>query len=69
MTDRTLYHRAVEVFLEVADLQGADRMRALDRACAGDAALQREVESLLVYHDKSTLGQISSPPSADAASS
>ena len=68
MADRTLYHRAVEVFLEVADLQGVDRARALDLACAGDASLRREVESLLVYHDKGGPRPKAGAPPADAAS-
>ncbi|MBM3763956.1 MAG: serine/threonine protein kinase [Acidobacteria bacterium] len=39
--------RIEEIFLAAADLAGADRTRYLDDACADDAALRREVESLL----------------------
>ena len=44
--------RVEEIFLAVADLSGADRARVLNDECAGDAALRREVESLLAADGK-----------------
>lgn len=44
--------RIEEIFLAAADLSGADRTRYLDDACATDAALRREVESLLAADGK-----------------
>jgi hypothetical protein len=68
MADRTMYHRAVEVFLEVVDLQGESRTWALERACAGDPALRREVDSLLVYHDQGGPRRNACLPPSDASS-
>jgi serine/threonine protein kinase/tetratricopeptide (TPR) repeat protein len=41
------WDRVQQIFLEAVDLPPADRAAFLDRACAGDAALRAEVESLL----------------------
>jgi serine/threonine protein kinase len=46
------YGRAKAIFQEALALEGADRGAFLGRACAGDAALRAEVESLLsAYSD------------------
>ncbi len=39
-----------DIFQTVCELPHADRAAYLDRACAGDEALRREVEELLQYH-------------------
>jgi len=41
------WDRVQEIFLAVADLVPAERAAALERLCAGDAALRAEVESLI----------------------
>jgi len=41
------YQRIMEIFLEAADLEGADRGAFLDRACRGDEQLRHDVERLL----------------------
>jgi eukaryotic-like serine/threonine-protein kinase len=46
MTERTIFLAA----LEIAD--PAERTAYLDRACAGDAALRRQVEALLAAHER-----------------
>ncbi|MBM3778726.1 MAG: serine/threonine protein kinase [Acidimicrobiia bacterium] len=56
---------AVErVFLDVLDLDAADRTAHLDRIGAADAALRGEVESLLAAHD--TAGDFLERPAAEA---
>ncbi|MCG8466793.1 MAG: protein kinase, partial [Gemmatimonadetes bacterium] len=45
--DRERWKRARAVFEEATELGGASRARFLDGACAGDAELRAEVESLL----------------------
>lgn len=40
-----------EIFRSVLDLEADERVRFLDEACAGDADLRREVESLLEYEE------------------
>ena len=42
--------QTTRVFLQASELQGEDRERFLDEACAEDPALRAEVESLL-RHD------------------
>ncbi len=44
--------RLEEVFQEAADRSGREREEFLDKACAGDPALRREVEKLLDCMDK-----------------
>jgi hypothetical protein len=46
MTERTLFLEA----LEIAD--PSERLAYLGQACAGDAALRRQLESLLAAHDR-----------------
>lgn len=43
------WQRVQSLFLEAADLSAAERVRFLDQACAGDAEVRREVESLLSH--------------------
>ena len=49
------HQRAMEVFLEACELQGTRRMAFLEQACADDAALRQEVESLLAHHTSATI--------------
>jgi len=43
------WERVQSLFLEALELPPDERVRFLDHACAGDAELRREVESLLAY--------------------
>jgi eukaryotic-like serine/threonine-protein kinase len=43
---------AKDIFLAALDRQPAERGALLDEACAGDAALRRQVEALLRVHDE-----------------
>ncbi|MGB0717320.1 MAG: tetratricopeptide repeat protein, partial [Phycisphaerae bacterium] len=45
------FNRAMEIFEKACDLPAASRAAFIEQACAGDAALQAEVESLL-EHDR-----------------
>jgi tetratricopeptide (TPR) repeat protein len=47
----SLHHRAKDVFLAALDTPPPARRSFIAEACAGDAALQQEVESLLTFHD------------------
>jgi len=47
------YRRAKEIFLELLDVEAADRPGRLDEACGGDARLREEVEALLSAHAQS----------------
>ena len=44
---------AKEIFLAAMDRDPADRLTIINQACVGDAALRRQVESLLRVHDES----------------
>jgi serine/threonine protein kinase len=46
------WERIQELFLSAADLPAEEQQRLLDAVCAGDAALRREVESLLASDRK-----------------
>jgi serine/threonine protein kinase/WD40 repeat protein len=59
MTERTIFLEA----LDIAD--PAQRQAYLDRACAGDAALRRQVEALLAAHERS--GSFLDVPALDPA--
>ena len=48
----SLHQRAKELFLAALERPTADRPAFLAEACAGDATLRREVESLLAFHDE-----------------
>src|SRR6476646_9864659 len=41
-----------ELYQAALDQESADRSKFLSNACAGDAELRREVESLLVAHEQ-----------------
>lgn len=45
--DPDAFERARAIFVEICDLPDVQRSDALDRACAHDASLRREVESLI----------------------
>lgn len=53
--DRTLWERSESLLAGALDLPSAGRAAFLDRACAGDAELRREVESLLAAHETPAL--------------
>ena len=57
-----LFHRALEHGAE-------ERPRFLDDACAGDAALRAEVESLLAHHEDSSPPAVPTPPEEAAGGS
>ncbi|MGD8394115.1 MAG: protein kinase [Candidatus Eiseniibacteriota bacterium] len=44
--------RIEELFHAALERRGAERAAFLERACAGDTALQAEVESLLAFHER-----------------
>lgn len=46
------FKKSMEVFEAVCALSGSERASYLDRACAGDDALRREVEELLAHDEK-----------------
>ncbi len=50
-----------ELFDEAAVLDGEERAGFLDQACAADAELRREVESLLVSDDRAGTGFLNTP--------
>src|SRR5215472_3859363 len=52
------WERIQSIFLEAVELDPEQRVRFLDTACAGDAEVRREVESLLA-HDGASDGAIS----------
>jgi len=54
--DRKRYERIASVFHQAVDLAGDARRRFLDRACAGDEALRREVERLLARDQDAEIG-------------
>src|SRR5215470_2360353 len=47
------WQRVQSLFLEAMDLSAEERVRFLDNACAGDAEMRREVESLLLHDSAS----------------
>src|SRR5258705_1744326 len=47
----SLHHRAKDVFLAALDTPLPARRAFIAEACAGNSALQQEVESLLTFHD------------------
>ncbi len=57
-------HRVEEILVEALHLAGADRGAYLDSACAGDAALRTEVESLLAADEQAGSFMRSQPPNA-----
>jgi len=60
-------HREIgELFHAALEVDATERAAFLERACAGDATLRREVESLLASHEQAS-GFIASPALAVAA--
>ncbi len=55
-----------DIFQTAADLAPDERVRYLDRVCAGNEALRREVEELLEFHDSGD-AFLESPALEDAA--
>ena len=62
--DPPLYARAAEVFLALCDLAGEERQQRLSAACAGDAELERAVQSMLAAEERSGSFLGSSPVKA-----
>src|SRR3954470_24174182 len=50
----SLHQRAKDLFIAALDRPAAERPAFVSEVCAGDAALQHEVESLLEFHQEST---------------
>src|SRR3954470_1645555 len=48
----SVHARAKDIFLDAVAIGAADRPAFVEQACAGDTALRREVESLLLYYDE-----------------
>ncbi len=46
------YRQIGEVYHAALEVDAEERAAFLERACAGDAALRREVESLIVSHEQ-----------------
>ena len=63
----SLHHRAKDLFLAALDTPPSARKAFVVEACAGDAALQHEVESLLTYHDDEADGSAPAPEADFAA--
>lgn len=54
----TLHARAKSIFLEAIEQEASAREAFLDRACAGEVELRREVQALLEHHDpQSVVGE------------
>jgi hypothetical protein len=51
------HQRAKDIFLDAVAIGAADRAAFVEQACAGDAALRREVESLLLYYDEESTNE------------
>jgi serine/threonine-protein kinase len=49
------YQQVKQIFLAACELQPGPAAALLDRACAGDAELRREIESLLEHHRSGTI--------------
>ncbi len=63
--DAVRYARAQEVFLAVCSLPRPEQEVALERACAGDAALLGEVRSLLAHDKEGSMFLDRAPPAAE----
>jgi serine/threonine protein kinase/tetratricopeptide (TPR) repeat protein len=60
--------RVKEIFLAACELPSDERAAYLDRACADDDALRREVESLLEFHEEPDGGETrTKSPEGDAS--
>lgn len=51
--DESRHERISEIFLAARELRGNERIAYLDRACASDASLRGEIESMLRFFDES----------------
>jgi tetratricopeptide (TPR) repeat protein len=60
----SVHARAKDIFLDAVAIGAADRSAFVEQACAGDAALRREVESLLLYYDEESTNE--AEPAASA---
>jgi hypothetical protein len=49
------YQQVKQIFLAACELQPGPAASLLDQACAGDAELRREIESLLEHHRSGTI--------------
>ena len=67
---RLRHSRVKEILFEATQLSGAAREEFLVSACAGDASLRKEIDSLLAYHDAGATASDSDlePGSRDRAS-
>ncbi|MBL8231208.1 MAG: serine/threonine protein kinase [Bryobacterales bacterium] len=61
------WHKVEEIFLQASELKGGARVEYLDSACAGDAPLREEVESLLAYSPPAQTQQAESGTEANTA--
>ncbi|MDT5268519.1 MAG: eukaryotic-like serine/threonine-protein kinase [Acidobacteriota bacterium] len=59
------YHKIGELFHEALELEADERAAFLNRACAGDAELRREIESLIRSHEGG--GGVIDEPALDVA--
>jgi tetratricopeptide (TPR) repeat protein len=53
----SVHARAKDIFLDAVAIGAADRAAFVEQACAGDVALRREVESLLLYYDEESTNE------------
>ena len=60
------WRRISHLYHEARERDGSDRAAYLDEACAGDAALRREVESLFRYGSDDRVLELGEPASGDA---
>src|SRR5215468_9056110 len=58
----SVHARAKDIFLDAVAMTATDRQTFVEQACAGDAALRREVESLLLYHDEESTNEAEPTP-------
>ncbi len=63
----SLHHRAKDVFLAALDTPLPARRAFIAEACAGNSALQQEVESLLTFHDDEEPDAAPQTPQAEFA--
>ena len=71
MTDSHLVERALRIVEDALEAQGDERRALIESRCAGDAALRREVESILAHETGLTIepGSAASPDEADSETS
>jgi hypothetical protein len=64
MTPAERYQRITGIFLAVCNMGETERIRSLDTLCAECPDLRAEVELLLTFHDKLTVGSGKKKPGA-----